>query len=132
MTENEKADVSAKIATTAATLVAEGIIEIPLALREIRAQSGVTGFGGGITDEMIAEAEEQAASAPDPADLALIAANGGQASGGATDPADPQADPALAKVGEPGKAAPTAPGARPRSPTRVIRPPASVGSKPIA
>lgn len=117
MTENEKADVAAKVATTASTLVAENIIGIPVALREIRAQTDVTGFGEFITDEMISEAEEDEANAPDPGELV----------GG-----DPGADPELAKMGEPGKPAPSAAGARPKSPTRAIRPPETVGSKPIA
>jgi hypothetical protein len=114
-TENEKADVSAKIATTAATLVAEDIIKKSLALREIRAASAVSGFGEGITDEMISEAEEDEANAPEPGELL---------------PGDPDADPALAKLAPAGGPAKGAPGAMPKSPTRPIRPPDTVGSKP--
>jgi len=129
MTENEKADIASKVATTASTLVAEDIIQKSLALREIRDAADISGFGLGITDEMISEAEEDEANAPDPGELAAMTAGGGAAGG---DPADPQADPALAKAGEPGKPAPTVPGAKPQKSIRPTRTAATMGLKPDA
>lgn len=131
MTENEKADVAAKVATVVSTLVAEGIIQIPVALQELQAQAEITGFGEFITDDVIAEAEQTLEDMPDPAELAEMAANGGQSVGGG-ETGKPGVDPALAKTGEPGKKAPTPKGAMPARSIRPVRPEGTMGSKPIA
>ena len=57
MTEVEKASYAASIATISATLVAEGIIQTPTALREIMTAAKISGFGLTITDADVTEAE---------------------------------------------------------------------------
>ena len=68
MTENEKAVYASAIATTAATLVSESIIDIPTAMREIKAASEISGFGLKITDDAVIEAEN---SPPSPSEIGL-------------------------------------------------------------
>lgn len=59
MTETEKADVAARIGTLVRELMEGGIIGHALALGEMRRQSAITGILTGITDEDIADAEEE-------------------------------------------------------------------------
>jgi phage-related protein (TIGR01555 family) len=57
MTENEKAVYASTVATTTATLVSESIIDIPTAMREIKAAAEISGFGLEISDDDITEAK---------------------------------------------------------------------------
>lgn len=60
LTEDQKSQVYQRDAQTVADLEERGLYTLPVALRELRQLSRVTGRGSNITDEMIEEAEDAA------------------------------------------------------------------------
>lgn len=60
MTDEQSANVTATVAGAVGTLVDKQVIDRPMALKEVRQLSTVTGFGSNIRDEDIKEAEKQA------------------------------------------------------------------------
>ncbi len=68
LTEVEKAGIAVQHAQATASYVQDGVFTVPIAMKEARESSRVTGFGGNITDEDI-DAAEAAPPPPDENDL---------------------------------------------------------------
>jgi len=81
LSDPEKADMTQKVSTSVKDMFDAQIIDKSTSMKELRALSRKTGAFASITDEMIQQAEEDdeeaRENAPDPADLALAAAAGG-------------------------------------------------------
>lgn len=60
MSEKERVEIGASVATTLVSLESNTIIDRPTALKELRQSSEATGMFSSITDKMIADAEQEA------------------------------------------------------------------------
>jgi len=66
MSELEKSDIATKKTAAVVAAVDADLIDKPTAMKELKASAPVSGLFGNITDEMIQEAEDQAAAEPPP------------------------------------------------------------------
>jgi len=64
MSELEKSDIATKKTAAVVAAVDADLIDKPTAMKELKASAPVSGLFGNITDEMIQEAEDQAAAEP--------------------------------------------------------------------
>lgn len=111
--EKEKAEISGSVVNAVNMAFAGGIIDRPTAMRELRESSDLTGVFTNVTDELIADADQ---NPPQPPGLAPDVMNAAAKEKTANDPL------AAGEGGPPGAGGATRPPGKPAGPIRPLKP----------